>query len=76
MNFGKFTRFIGELMYGSDSDEMKAVIIPTSDGKAELRYSGGALIQTYSRARDAKRGAERLGLSVVPTDAYAIDVVS
>ncbi len=52
-------------MYGGNEEEMKAIIQTNEDGRASLYYKGGALIQTYSRARDAKRGAERLGLEVI-----------
>jgi hypothetical protein len=65
ISFANFTRFVGELIYGEDSEAMRAVIKPTSDGKAGLFYQGGALIQTYSRERDARRGATRMGLTVV-----------
>lgn len=65
MTFTQFTRFIGELMYGGNEDNMKAIIQTTDDGRAALYYKGGALIQTYSRERDAKRGAERLGLEII-----------
>lgn len=63
ISFANFTRFVGELMYG-DTEQMRAVIKPV-DGKTGLFYQGGALIQTYSRERDARRGATRMGLTLV-----------
>lgn len=66
ISFANFTRFVGELLYGEDTEAMRAVIKPT-DGKTGLYYQGGALIQTYSRERDARRGAARMGLTLVDT---------
>lgn len=54
--------------YGSNVNEgennMKATITNNTDGTAGLFGPGGDLIKTYSRARDARRGATRLGYVV------------
>lgn len=65
IRFADFARFVNTLIHGEEVSTMKAVINPTTDGKYNLAYNGGALIKTYSRARDARRGAERMGLSVI-----------
>lgn len=45
-------------------NNMKATILNNTDGTAGLFGPGGDLIKTYSRARDARRGATRLGYVV------------
>lgn len=43
---------------------MTAKIVPTSDGKFALTTRTGSVFGTYSRKRDAVRGANRRGLTV------------
>lgn len=48
----------------NESETMTAKIIPTNDGGAKLVDKTGITIRSYARARDAKRGAARLGFTI------------
>lgn len=45
-------------------NHMSASIMPTIDGGFKLVDRYGLVVQTYTRARDARRGAARLGFTV------------
>lgn len=74
----KFTDKVRQFIRGSQVDsEMvvfspavthveadKATILPRVDGQAFNLYLAGELLGSYSRARDAKRGAARRGLTL------------
>jgi hypothetical protein len=51
---------------GGKETTMKAFIENTANGRVALKeLSTGATITTYARARDAKRGATRRGLTLI-----------
>lgn len=61
------------VLYGRDEDQaflmgdnsMTTVqIIPTDNGRFAVTDRHGTTVSTYARARDAKRGAQRLGYVV------------
>jgi hypothetical protein len=47
---------------GENNMENIGIIAPLSNGRTGLFVKGGDLIQSYARARDARRGAARHGL--------------
>jgi hypothetical protein len=55
--------FFKSFFYSTKEAPVKATIQPLN-GNFGL-YSGGSLVGTYARARDAKRGATRRGLTLI-----------
>ena len=57
----KFMKFIKSILTDDiGENDMRATIIPTNNGKFQLLTADG-LVGSYSRYRDASRGATRRG---------------
>ena len=61
-NKEKFFAMIGAMLRGEEND-MTATIIPTNNGKFQILTRSG-IVGSYSRARDAIRGAKRRGFEI------------
>lgn len=60
----KFFDFVKSILTDdSGVNDMRATIIPTNSGKYQLLTADG-LVGSYSRARDAQRGATRRGFTL------------
>lgn len=54
----------GGTLFNEGTRDMTATIIPTTNGKYGLVTRTGEFVGTYSRQRDAVRGAKRRGFEV------------
>lgn len=62
--FDAVKTFVSFMINGPQKEENMARIIQTNEfGRAQL-FVDGVLVGSYSRARDAKRGAARRGLTL------------
>lgn len=59
---GKFFKFVKSFFDFSGDNFMYATIVNANDGFALVERGTGTTIQTYARARDARRGATRRDL--------------
>lgn len=60
----KFFDFVKSILTDdSGVNDMRATIIPTNNGKYQLLTTDG-LVGSYSRSRDAIRGAKRRGFEI------------
>jgi hypothetical protein len=56
--------FLKTIFTPQPTEEFMGYIKETSDGRFAVTDRSGSILKTYSRRRDAKRGATRLGLAV------------